>query len=113
MNKAEERKRDQYYADPLAMPPECDLLCRFRPCYAKYEDKGSYTAGLGYTDYSSRFCAACATRLNHGCGSGRASYGRAEALRWVVKQLASKTKRDRDAAVRTLNAMAAFEEMQP
>lgn len=71
MNKSDEKRREKYYSDDSIMPPECDVLCRFRPCYGKYEDKGSYSAGRGYTSYHDGFYPACSTRLSHGCGYGR------------------------------------------
>lgn len=65
--KIEKEKRDLYYSDELAMPPECEPCCMFRSCYNKYENKGSYTPGRGYTSYYSQFYPACGTRLNSGC----------------------------------------------
>lgn len=60
-------KRELYYDDPLILPPECDVLCPFRPCYNKYENKGSFTPGVGYTKYSSTFQPVCGTRMTCGC----------------------------------------------
>jgi hypothetical protein len=67
----QERFRQAYYSDDLALPPEADVLCLMRPCFNKYEQKGTYNPGRGYTSYSNRFEPACATCLNHGCPDWR------------------------------------------
>lgn len=61
---ARERACQDYYEDDLALPPEADHLCLFRPCLQKYEDKGSFTPGRGYTSYHEDFRPAC----EHGHG---------------------------------------------
>ena len=67
MNKKEELKRKRYYEDPFALPPECDSLCLARKCFNKYENKGPYSQGRGYTRYYPDFRPICATRCFHGC----------------------------------------------
>lgn len=67
MNKKEEAKRKRYYEDNFALPPECDSLCLARKCFNKYENKGSYSQGIGYTRYYPDFRPVCATRAFHGC----------------------------------------------
>lgn len=64
-------KRETYYANDFILPPECDALCIIRTCYNKYEDKGSFSQGRGYTSYYKDFRPACGTRLCHGCPSTR------------------------------------------
>lgn len=50
------------------MPPECDPLCLVRKCYNKYENKGSYSVGRGYTSYhTDKFAPVCGTRMCRGC----------------------------------------------
>lgn len=71
MSKIEEKKRERYYASPYYLPPECDHTCLLRPCLNKYEDKGSFSVGRGYTNYSDRFQPACGTRLSQGCPDWR------------------------------------------
>ena len=56
--------REEYYNNSLILPPECDLLCPYRRCYNKYEDKEAYTQGQGY---SKEFRPICATRQASGC----------------------------------------------
>lgn len=67
--------RAAYYADELALPPECDHLCPYRPCFNKYENRGGFTYGRGYTSTHSDFLPACATRLCQGCPDWRNSVG--------------------------------------
>ena len=67
----QEKRRSDYYSNDLMLPPECDVLCKFRPCFNKYEDKGSFSYGRGYTSYHEKFCPACGSRLNHGCPEWR------------------------------------------
>ena len=67
--KKQRELEDAYYADELKMPPECDDLCRFRQCYHKSTNKGSYTIGRGYTRYYDDFL--CGTRHAHGCPRAR------------------------------------------
>lgn len=110
MNK-EEKKREAYYADPLALPPECDLLCMFRVCLNKYEDKGAFSQGRGYNSYNTTFRPACATRLNSGCPSWRGGVddkvSLVEALQWAESKLRPGGKlapiRQRRVAVRVIN----------
>lgn len=54
----------------LPKPAECDVLCAYRPCYQWGEDKGHYTAGIGYTGYYKKPIPACLTRLLRGCPVG-------------------------------------------
>ena len=89
----EAKKRDRYYSNELILPPECDALCRFRGCYNKYEDKGNYTAGRGYTRYHITFQPCCGTRLSHGCGDGRKSYDMAAALKWCAENISDQKRR--------------------
>lgn len=88
--KAEEQRK-AYYDDPLALPPECDDLCRFRPCYNKYENKGSFTPGTGYTDYYDDFTPVCSTRMSQGCPPTRNAPGdkanHIKALLWAAETL--------------------------
>ena len=63
--------REEYYNNSLILPPECDVLCPYRRCYNKYENKGSFTPGKGYTSYSKVFTPACGTRMSSGCPSWR------------------------------------------
>lgn len=67
--------REEYYNNSLILPPECDVLCPYRPCYNKYENKGSFSPGYGYTSYASTFQPACGTRLNSGCPDWRNEAG--------------------------------------
>ena len=67
LNKKEAKKREKFYNDEFEMPPECDLLCRFRRCYQKSENKGCFSVGRGYTNYHKTFYPACTVRLNSGC----------------------------------------------
>ena len=62
-----EKVREVYFSNPYRLPPECDNLCLLRPCLNKYEDKGSFSAGRGYTSCSKGFNPACSTRLCNGC----------------------------------------------
>jgi len=111
MNKKEEKRREEYYADELALPPECDVLCPFRPCFNKYEDKGSFSVGRGYTSYSETFRPACGTRLNHGCPHWRGKpqdkdeVDLSEALKWAAEQLElpTRTKADRRRRTRAVH----------
>ena len=82
-------QRERYYASEHRMPPECDVLCRFRSCYIKYEDRGSYTAGRGYTAYRDGFTPACGTRLAEGCPDTRgrhdaSDYNRGHVLEYML-----------------------------
>jgi hypothetical protein len=67
----QERFRQAYYSDDLALPPEADALCLMRPCFNKYERKGTFSPGRGYTSYSNRFEPVCATRMTRGCPAWR------------------------------------------
>lgn len=71
MTVVNDRKRQRYYDDPFALPPECDPLCLIRPCFNKYENKGNFSPGRGYTSYHKDFSPACGTRMCHGCPSFR------------------------------------------
>jgi len=51
------------------LPPECDWLCKYRGCLHSGENKGSYTAGRGYTSYHTPEYV-CLTRHVHGCPEG-------------------------------------------
>jgi len=96
--KIEDEKRDRYYSDDLAMPPECEPCCMFRSCYNKYENKCSYTPGRGYTSYYSQFYPACGTRLNSGCpcrdGSLNDSFNMNAALQFVRTKLKESMKKE-------------------
>lgn len=87
----QEKRRNDYCDSEYAMPPECDLLCRFRSCYNKYENKGSFSVGRGYTSYHEDFRPACGTRLNHGCpftrGGEQDNFDMREALEWLGEKL--------------------------
>lgn len=87
----EEKKRNDYYSNEYSMPPECDACCKFRPCYNKYENKGSFSPGRGYVDYYSEFYPACGTRMNSGCPSHRNcfddSFDELEAMEFLQKTL--------------------------
>jgi len=104
MNRQEEKRRNAYYTDPLALPPECDCLCPFRPCFNKYENKGSFSTGRGYTSYSSTFRAACGTRLSHGCplwrGESEDKVDMLKALKWAHEQLSAEKRTPRTKAER-------------
>ena len=63
--------REEYYNDNLILPPECDVLCPYRRCFHKYEDKGSFSQGVGYTSYNKEFKPVCATRQAQGCPDWR------------------------------------------
>lgn len=82
---------DKYYSNPYTMPPECDACCRFRSCYNKYENKGSFTIGRGYTSYHTTFRPACATRLHQGCpsrdGEFDDTFDKEKAYGWIREQL--------------------------
>lgn len=83
---------DAYYADELKMPPECDDLCRFRRCYHKSTNKGSYTICRGYTRYYDDFRPVCGTRHAHGCPSARRDNSNCDvvkALRFVRDSIES------------------------
>ena len=69
MNKKIAKQRQEYYENPFALPPECNILCLIRPCFHKHENKGSFQPGRGYIEYSDDFKPACATRLRQGCPS--------------------------------------------
>lgn len=88
--KLQEKKREEYYGNDYIMPPECDACCRFRDCYNKYENRGSFTPGRGYTSYHSDFRPACGTRLSHGCPSRRGepddSFDLLAALEWALAE---------------------------
>ena len=73
MKKSEELKREKYYANVFSLPPECNPLCLVRSCFNKYENKGSFSVGRGYTSYHDEFYPACGTRMNCGCPSSRDS----------------------------------------
>ena len=63
-----ERAREKYYGNEWIMPPECDPLCLARKCYNKYEDKGGFAMGRGYTSYyTDKFVPVCCTRMCRGC----------------------------------------------
>jgi len=49
------------------LPPECDVLCQWRKCLHKGEDKGHFLQGRGYTSYHREPEYCCMTRLLHGC----------------------------------------------
>jgi hypothetical protein len=87
MNKKEEAKRTKYYSNDMIMPPECDALCRFRHCYQKYENKGTFTVGRGYTSYHDGFRPVCGVRQLHGCGDERKTYDKKKALEYCVDKL--------------------------
>jgi len=105
MNKAEEKKRAAYYADELALPPECDVLCPFRGCYNKSENKGAYSVGRGYTSYYSTFKPTCGVRMNHGCGHPRRDINLIKALQWVRNNITDKPKKRRMRALKVLDAV--------
>jgi len=105
LTKSEERKRDKYYADELIMPPECDLLCRFRPCYNKYENIGVYSQGRGYLSYHSEFKPACGTRMMRGCEVPMPPYDMAKSLDFVIDNINAKKIAYRKAALAILKAM--------
>lgn len=67
--------RDEYYDNHLVLPPECDVLCPFRHCYHKSEDKGSFQPGRGYINYHVAFRPVCATRHAQGCPDWRGEAG--------------------------------------
>ena len=71
MNKATEKQRNRYYDNPFALPPECDTLCLVRSCFNKYENRGNYSQGRGYTSYYTDFRPVCGTRMCQGCPSWR------------------------------------------
>ncbi len=112
MKKSEELKREKYWSDELILPPECDLLCRFRSCYHKGEDKGSFTQGVGYTRYYETFNPCCMSRLSHGCG-GRDTIpvDISEALTWCVPKLQGSTK-EKKVAVRIIEQIATWLQKQ-
>ena len=89
--KLQEKKRNDYYGDNYAMPPECDACCRFRSCYNKYHNKGSFAIGRGYTSYYTDFHPACGTRLAHGCPPRNAepgdSFNMLDALKWMYDEV--------------------------
>ncbi len=105
LTKTEEKKRDKYYADELIMPPECDLLCRFRTCYNKYENKGVYSQGRGYLSYHSEFKPACGVRMDRGCGVPRPQYDMGSALDFVIDNINAKNVAYRRSALAILKAM--------
>lgn len=69
--KRADKARAAYYADVLALPPEADVLCPYRPCFNKYEDRGGFSYGRGYTSAYTDFKPVCATRLCQGCPAWR------------------------------------------
>lgn len=71
MKRKEEKKREAYYANPFALPPECDPLCLVRQCFHKYENKGSFSQGRGYLRYYENFRPVCGVRMSQGCPSTR------------------------------------------
>lgn len=89
INKTAERRRTVYYANPFILPPECDALCYFRPCYHKYENKGAFAVGTGYTKYSDDFMPVCATRQAHGCPGYRGSVDDEADMAAAVRQVAA------------------------
>lgn len=88
--KLEEEKRNRYYGNEFSMPPECDSCCMFRSCYNKYEDKGIFVSGRGYTQYFDKFYPACGSRLNNGCptrdGSLKDSFNLGKALEFIQEK---------------------------
>jgi hypothetical protein len=87
MNKKEEAKKTKYYADEDIIPPECDELCRFRMCYHKTENKGTFKVGQGYISYHDDFRPVCGVRMNNGCGDQRDTYDQKKALRYCIEKL--------------------------
>ena len=109
MTQKEQKKREKYYSDPLAMPPECDPLCRFRGCYNKGEDKGTFSPGRGYTSYYKTFNPACMQRLHHGCRGRTLTIGQqAKAVKWAMGMLRSTRKLERQAGLRVMDALVLF-----
>lgn len=107
----QEKARAAYYADPLALPPEADALCLLRPCYNKYENKGSYSTGRGYTSSYSTFKPACATCMNQGCPSNRGKpdeelsvHKAAKVLAWAITNDKTKHRVVREIALLKLSA---------
>jgi hypothetical protein len=106
MKKSDEKQRDRYYASETWLPPECDVLCLFRPCYNKYENKGSFTPGRGYTKYHDRFYPVCGTRMNNGCpafrGQPNDQVDTKKAIEWCWKVLKDKPRLKTDRAKHTM-----------
>ena len=107
MNKAEEKKREVYYANDLVMPPECDKLCRFRKCYHKSENKGSFSVGRGYTSYHEKFYPSCGVRMCHGCPDRDGNVDLNKAFQWIHDMITGK-KKEREEAKRTLKALQEY-----
>jgi hypothetical protein len=105
----EKKRAEDYYADDLALPPECDVLCPFRQCYHKYHNKGSYTPGRGYTQYYQEFRPVCGTRMAHGCQDRDTSANLAAALEWARLELSQPgtTKADRRRKSRAITVIVA------
>ena len=55
--------------DHAELPSECDELCRYRTCFHPGENKGTFSAGRGYTSYHAKPILVCVYRMNHGCPS--------------------------------------------
>lgn len=49
------------------LPPECDVLCEWRDCLHRGENKGPYSPGRGYTGYYPEPEYVCMTRMQQGC----------------------------------------------
>lgn len=96
MNAKEKAARDKYYANECILPPECDALCRWRPCYHKYENKGAYSVGRGYTNYYDIFIPVCGHRMCHGCPEWRNKPGdkirASTAIQWAYDTLGDSSK---------------------
>jgi len=110
VNQKESKKREAYYADETALPPECDCMCPFRPCFSKYENKGSFSPGRGYTSYSETFRPACGTRLSRGCPAWRGKpddrVDIRRALETAAEQLEAEKRRPRTAREKKLHRRA-------
>ena len=55
------------------LPPQCDVLCKYRKCLRKGYIKGHFVQGRGYTSYFKKPKYTCETCAYRGCPLGPTS----------------------------------------